>query len=133
MKNLKKKSMENQNQQIFRLAKLGVSPREIEQTLDLPAYKIHIQFHNDLMRGYVEAYKAGLLNSLGNKSEKVKALEEERNKTLAIKREKERERTRKYRAKHREKLREIQKKYKQRKAAEKREETQKIKVPGAKK
>lgn len=124
--------MESQNQQIFRLAKLGVSPREIEQTLELPAYKIHIQFHNDLMRGYVEAYKAGLLNTLGNKSEKTKELEEKRKKLLAIKREKERERSRKYRAKHLEKIREMQRKYKQRKAAEKREENQKIKVTGAK-
>lgn len=124
--------MESQNQQIFRLARLGVVPREIEQTLDLPAYKIHIQFHNDLMRGYVEAYKAGLLNTLGNKSEKVKALEKEREKEREIKREKERERSRKYRAKYPEKLREMQRKYKQRKAAEKREENQKIKVTGAK-
>lgn len=125
-------TQENLKQEIFRLASANVAPREIEQTLELPAYKIHIQFHNDLMRGYVEAYKAGLLNTLGNKSEKTKELEEKRKKLLAIKREKERERSRKYRAKHLEKIREMQRKYKQRKAAEKREETQKIKVIGAK-
>lgn len=125
-------TQENLKQEIFRLASANVAPREIEQTLELPAYKIHIQFHNDLMRGYVEAYKAGLLNTLGNKSEKTKELEEKRKKLLAIKREKERERSRKYRAKHLEKIREMQRKYKQRKAAEKREENQKIKVTGAK-
>lgn len=125
-------TQENLKQEIFRLASANVAPREIEQTLELPAYKIHIQFHNDLMRGYVEAYKAGLLNTLGNKSEKTKELEEKRKKLLAIKREKERERSRKYRANHREKIREMQRKYKQRKAAEKREENQKIKVTGAK-
>lgn len=125
-------TQENLKQEIFRLASANVAPREIEQTLELPAYKIHIQFHNDLMRGYVEAYKAGLLNTLGNKSEKTKELEEKRKKLLAIKREKERERSRKYRANHREKIREMQRKYKQRKAAEKREENQKIKVIGAK-
>lgn len=125
-------TQKNLKQEIFRLASANVAPREIEQTLELPAYKIHIQFHNDLMRGYVEAYKAGLLNTLGNKSEKTKELEKKRKKLLAIKREKERERSRKYRAKHLEKIREMQRKYKQRKAAEKREETQKIKVTGAK-
>ena len=68
-------TQENLKQEIFRLASANVAPREIEQTLELPSYKIHIQFHNDLMRGYVEAYKAGLLNTLGNKSEKTKELE----------------------------------------------------------
>lgn len=125
-------TQKNLKQEIFRLASANVAPREIEQTLDLPPYQIHIGFHHDLMRGYLKANQRGLMNTLGNKSEKTKELEKKRKKLLAIKREKERERTRKYRAKHLEKIREMQRKYKQRKAAEKREENQKIKVTGAK-
>lgn len=124
-------TQKNLKQEIFRLASANVAPREIEQTLDLPPNKIHV-FHHDLMRGYLKADRKGLMNTLGNKSEKTKELEKKRKKLLAIKREKERERTRKYRAKHLEKIREMQRKYKQRKAAEKREENQKIKVTGAK-
>ncbi|ANU65084.1 hypothetical protein A4V04_00630 [Burkholderiales bacterium YL45] len=125
-------TQKNLKQEIFRLASANVAPREIEQTLDLPPYQIHVCFHHDLMRGYLKANQTGLMNTLGNKSEKTKELEKKRKKLLAIKREKERERSRKYRAKHLEKIREMQRKYKQRKAAEKREENQKIKVTGAK-
>lgn len=103
-------TQKNLKQEIFRLASSNVAPRQIELTLNLPPYKIHERFHHELMQGYLEAHQAGLMNSLGNKSEKVKALEEQREKLLEIKRAKERERFRKYREKYKDQIKELQRK-----------------------
>lgn len=103
-------TQKNLKQEIFRLASENIPPREIELNLNLPPYKIHERFHHELMEGYLEAHQAGLMNSLGDKSEKVKKLEEERNKLIELRRELMRERARKYREKHQARINELQRK-----------------------
>lgn len=52
---IKKKMGADIRQEIYRLACLKVTPREIEIALGLPPYRIHETYHAELMRGYREA------------------------------------------------------------------------------
>lgn len=47
--------MDLTGKRVFNLARLGLTPREIEITLGLPPYHIHETYHRELMAGYLKA------------------------------------------------------------------------------
>lgn len=60
--------MDELGKQVFELARLGLCPKDIEETLGLPAYKIHETYHHELMHGYLEADNSGSMDALGDKN-----------------------------------------------------------------
>ena len=101
--------MDETGKKVFNMAALGVPPREIEVTLGLPAYHIHLSYHRELMDGYLKADLVGCLLS-----EKEKKLAKYRIYYEANK-EKIRERKRRYYETHKEEFRERKRRYLERK------------------
>ncbi|WP_462373677.1 hypothetical protein [Turicimonas muris] len=101
--------MDELGKQVFELARRGLCPKDIEATLGLPAYHIHMSYHRELMDGYSKAESVGCLLS-----EKEKKLAKYRMYCEANK-EKIRERKRRYYETHKEEFRERKRRYLERK------------------